>query len=233
MPETELYQPVKEHLERCGFTVKGEVEGCDLVAVRDGRLVVVELKQSVNLTAILQCIDRKKLTDDVYLAVRAPSRRPGRRWFEVIRLCRMLSIGLIAVSIGRRGGAVEVFCEPGPYKPKADAKRRGRLLSEFERRSGDHNVGGSTKRPLVTAYREESLRVAAFLGEAGQAAVRAVRAGTGVERAGDILQDNYYRWFERVSRGVYRLSPEGERALHDYEEVLARLAKSSPHKSEP
>ena len=33
-PETTLYAPVKRYLERLGFTVKGEVCGCDLVALR-------------------------------------------------------------------------------------------------------------------------------------------------------------------------------------------------------
>ena len=30
-PETTLYAPVKRYLEALGFTVKGEVCGCDLV----------------------------------------------------------------------------------------------------------------------------------------------------------------------------------------------------------
>ena len=46
LAETELYQPIKERFERAGFDVKGEVEGCDLVAVRDGEIVVVELKKA-------------------------------------------------------------------------------------------------------------------------------------------------------------------------------------------
>ena len=33
-PETALYAPVKRYLELLGFTVKGEVCGCDLVALR-------------------------------------------------------------------------------------------------------------------------------------------------------------------------------------------------------
>jgi hypothetical protein len=33
-----LYGPVKHYLETLGFTVKGEVGGCDLVAIRETRL---------------------------------------------------------------------------------------------------------------------------------------------------------------------------------------------------
>jgi hypothetical protein len=32
--ETTLYQPVKNFLEGLGFTVKGEIGGCDLVALK-------------------------------------------------------------------------------------------------------------------------------------------------------------------------------------------------------
>jgi hypothetical protein len=40
-PETTLYAPVKRYLEALGFTVKGEVCGCDLVALRGDEPPVV------------------------------------------------------------------------------------------------------------------------------------------------------------------------------------------------
>ena len=50
MRETELYPPVKAFLEGQGYAVKGEVEACDLVAVRgDQAPVIVELKTSFTL----------------------------------------------------------------------------------------------------------------------------------------------------------------------------------------
>ena len=125
----------------------------------------------------------------------------------MIRLCRLLAIGLITVS-DRRVEPVEIHCEPGPYKPRMNGKRKASLLSEFERRSGDHNVGGSTRKRLVTAYREDALRVASFLDRHGPAKVRDVREGAGVGRCGAILRDNYYAWFERVAYGVYGLTPK-------------------------
>jgi hypothetical protein len=50
--ETALYLPVKRFLENLGFMVKGEVGGCDLVALSgdDPPIVVIgELKLSFNL----------------------------------------------------------------------------------------------------------------------------------------------------------------------------------------
>ena len=50
--ETSLYAAVKEHLERSGYEAKGEVCGCDIVAVRPGEppfLVITELKLGLTL----------------------------------------------------------------------------------------------------------------------------------------------------------------------------------------
>ena len=69
--EAHLYGPVKRYLERHGFEVKGEVCGCDLVALKDGDSVVVigELKLSFSLELLLQAIDRMPAADEVWLAV--------------------------------------------------------------------------------------------------------------------------------------------------------------------
>ena len=59
--ETALYLPVKRFLEKLGFTVKGEIGGCDLVALSgdDPPVVVIgELKLAFNLELILQAVDR-------------------------------------------------------------------------------------------------------------------------------------------------------------------------------
>jgi hypothetical protein len=55
--ETSLYTPVKRFLESRGFEVKGEICGCDVVALRDGEppiVVVGELKLGFNLDLVLQ-----------------------------------------------------------------------------------------------------------------------------------------------------------------------------------
>lgn len=226
--ETELYGPVKALLEELGFTVKGEVNGCDLVAVRGDDLVVVELKRTFNLDLVLQGVERLRLTEAVYLAVEEPGRTRGsRRWSQVKALCRRLGVGLITVGLGSSGASATVLLDPEPGRPRAARQQRMRLLREFHSRSGDRNTGGSTRRPLVTAYREDALRLAAFLRSSGPAQVRVIRSETGVQRAGAILQDDHYHWFERVSRGVYRLSSNGEAALQAYADVVAALAEAA------
>ena len=41
--EAALYRPVKAYLEAQGFEVKGEVCGCDLVAIRAEELPIVDI----------------------------------------------------------------------------------------------------------------------------------------------------------------------------------------------
>ena len=117
-PETALYDAVKTFLERQGFEVKGEVCGCDIVAVRGGEppiLVITELKLGLSLELVLQGVDLSRVVDEVWLAVPAAPR--GRdRDPRARRLCRLLGFGLLAVHVGR--GRVEVLAEPTPYRPR-------------------------------------------------------------------------------------------------------------------
>lgn len=47
-----------------GYTVKGEINHCDLVAqAKDKPLVLVELKKNLNLELMLQGADRLTITD--------------------------------------------------------------------------------------------------------------------------------------------------------------------------
>lgn len=230
--ESNLYAPVKEFLEGQGYTVRGEVNDCDLVGVRGDDLVIVELKVAFNLALLLQGIGRQAMTESVYLAVEAPRRaRNGPRSTEIRGLCRRLSLGLIFVHLTGRSPTVEVVCDPAPYTPRKQPKMRGRLLKEFQRRSGDHNTGGTAGRPIVTAYREEALRIAAFLQQSGPSKTRTIRAETGITQSSTMLQRDYYGWFERVEKGVYRITPTGEKALLQYADVVAgSMVAATQHK---
>jgi hypothetical protein len=210
MSEISLYPPVKRFLEAAGFDVKGEVNGCDVVAVRGDEpltLAIVEMKLGFNLELLLQATDRVRAADEVWLAV--PATRRGRdRDPRVHRLCRLLGFGLLAVNAAR--DRVEILAEPGPYRPRSDQRRRKRLLSEHARRMGDPSPGGSTRQPVMTAYRQQALACAELL-KLGPARPRDLRAVA--LDAGTILQRNVYGWFERTARGVYCLTGAGEAAL--------------------
>lgn len=204
-PEIALYAPVKALLESQGYEVKGEVLSCDVVGVRgDEPPVVVELKRTFSLALVHQGIDRLAMTDAVYLAVGAWPKRQA----EVRRLCRRLGLGLMVVT----GGRADVLEDPLPYRPRRDARRVGRLLREHQRRVGDPTSGGSTRQPIMTAYRQEALRCARLLG-AGPMVLREMRSAADVPHAGAILRDDVYGWFERVERGTYALTLVGRAAV--------------------
>ena len=156
--ETDLYRPIKVHLERLGLEVKGEVCGCDLVALSEGspELVVIgEMKQSFTLELVLQAVDRTSACDEIWLAVAASKRGRGRENdARVKKLCRFLGFGLLAVTTE---GRVDVLAAPAPWKPRHDVKRRSRIVEEHRRRKGDPIVGGSTRVPQMTAYRQQAL----------------------------------------------------------------------------
>lgn len=210
MPETSLYPVVKRFLEEAGFTVKGEIHGCDAVAVRDEgptRLAIVEMKLGFNLELLLQAMDRMRVADEVWLAV--PATRRGRdRDPRVHRLCRAVGFGLMAVNL--RSNRVEVLAQLGLYRPRRDTRRRISLLSEHARRNGDPSAGGSSRQPIMTAYRQRALACAASLhGKAGRPRdLRDIAPD-----AARILRRNVYGWFEHTERGVYRLTALGEAAL--------------------
>jgi hypothetical protein len=214
--ETSLYLPVKRFLERLGLEVKGEICGCDIVALDQGEptaVVIGELKMSFTLELVLQAVDRTAVCDEVWLAVKASKRGRGREADpKVKKLCRLLGFGLLAVY---DNGVVEAIVEPVEWKPRPNTKRRSRIVSEHKRRRGDPAVGGSTKRPIMTAYRQQALACAAAMMEAPQRP-RDLKAH--MPDAAKILRRNVYGWFIRADRGVYALTEEGRAALIGWHE---------------
>ncbi len=209
--ESDLYAPVKALLEGQGYVVKGEVRGCDVVAVRGAEPpVVVELKRTFGLGLVLQGVDRLALTDLVYLAV---GQWP-KQMKNVKKLCRRLGLGFIVVAKDK----ADVVLDPVPYVPRQNKRKAGRMLGEHARRVGDPNLGGQAMRaPLMTAYRQEALRCAELLAANGPMKVAALRAACDAPKAAQILQQDVYGWFERVERGVYAITPKGREGLERFD----------------
>jgi hypothetical protein len=209
--ETALYLPVKRFMEKLGFTVKGEIGGCDLVALSgdDPPIVVIgELKLSFNLELILQAVDRAGACDEIWLAAKLSARGKGRESDARYRdLCRRLGFGMLGVT---NRGAVEVLVKPPTTAPRRNPRKRSRLVAEHQRRIGDPAMGGSTRAPIMTAYRQQALACASALSREPHR-VRDLR--TRFPDAGKILLHNVYGWFERTERGVYGLTEAGRAAL--------------------
>ncbi|WP_320195345.1 DUF2161 domain-containing phosphodiesterase [Agrobacterium rosae] len=209
--ETSLYLPVKAFLETAGYSVKGEVSGCDLVGINGDEppvVVICELKMTFNLEVILQAVDRAAIADEVWIAAKISAKGRGREADKRYRdLCRRLGIGMLGIS--DRGDVSIIVASISPM-PRTNPKRRSRLVREHQKRRGDPALGGSTRKPVMTAYRQQALGCAAVL-VAGPLRVRDVRAS--VPDAGKILLSNVYGWFERLEKGVYGLTDAGRDAL--------------------
>ena len=225
--ETELYAPVKALLEGQGYEVKGEVGAADVVACRDGAdPVIVELKTGFSLSLFHQAIDRLSLSDTVYVCV---PRGSGRAFLKSLKhnktLCRRLGLGLITVRL--KDGLAEIHLDPAPYKPRQSKRKKTRLLKEFATRVGDPNTGGTARKTLMTAYRQDALRCAGTLHHNGATKAAHVAKSSGVAKARQIMSANHYGWFDRVETGIYELSPNGRRAISDYAKELKTLSENS------
>ena len=218
--ESDLYKPIKRYLEERGYTVKGEVNDVDLVATHpEKETLLVELKKSFNLKLIFQGIERLALSDRVYLAVPAsssPNNVINQQRKSVYKLCRRLGLGLLQVYFGPRVTRVDVLVDPGPYRPRKQKAKQQALHDEFQAREGDPNSGGTTGRKIMTAYRQQVMRVATCVQEQGDCPLKIVKETTGLKKAASILQKNHYGWFERVSRGCYRLTELGQNELQNF-----------------
>jgi hypothetical protein len=209
--ETSLYEPVKTFLAAAGYEVKGEIGGCDLVglAPADPSVVVVcELKLSFNLELILQAVDRAAIADEVWIAAKVSAKGRGREADRRYRdLCRRLGIGMLGVS---DRGEVSVIVGSVSPMPRTNPKRRSRLVREHQRRQGDPTRGGSTRTPIMTAYRQQAMVCAEAL-LAGPLRPRDLKDRA--PDAGKILLRNVYGWFERLQPGIYQLTESGRLAV--------------------
>jgi hypothetical protein len=220
--ETALYLPVKRFLEKLGFTVKGEVGGCDLVGLSGGDppvVVIGELKLTFNLELLLQAVDRAGACDEVWLAAKMSVRGKGRESDARYRnLCRRLGFGMLAVT---GSGEVEVIVRPVTTAPRRDPKKRSRLVAEHNKRKGDPTLGGSTRSPIMTAYRQQALACASAMA-LGPRKLRELRPD--IPDAPKILQHNVYGWFDRAERGVYVLTAAGRAALKRWPQQPVQVA---------
>ena len=127
--ETSLYAPVKLFLEALGFDVKGEICGCDLVALRGGEpplVVVGELKLGFNLELILQAVNRTAACDQILACrphvgarrTRARSARAQTLPSARVRASRRVVHG------PRRGHRRAGTLAAAPRRPAAIAPRR-------------------------------------------------------------------------------------------------------------
>jgi hypothetical protein len=229
--ETDLYEPVRKYFTKQGYEVYGEVHHCDIVAVKEDELIVIELKLNLTVDLLVQATTRQRLTDQVYIAIPKPkSKSSAKKWQNLYHLIRRLELGLIFVDFQKGRTKVDVKVKPSPFDRSKSLQRnkskRNQLLKEISGRNGDYNVGGSTKTKIMTAYKENCIQIALYLNQNGPLSPKALRdLGTG-EKTQSILRQNYYGWYEKVNRGIYSISEKGKMELQDYPELVKFYAET-------
>ncbi len=229
--ESDLFEPVQEYLTTQGYSVKAEVRHCDITAVKDDELVVIELKKNLNITLLIQAANRQKFADSVYVAIATtPGKRLPRSFKDACHLLKRLELGLILVSFLKTKSKVEILFHPSEFQKKKSHKRRRSIIREICGRTGNFNTGGSTGKKLITAYRESAIHIACLLVEYDELSPAKLRQFGTSKITQRILSDNHYGWFERVKRGIYRLHPQGKKALEQYPDLVAHYKKAVKEK---
>lgn len=221
--ETDLYEPIRAFLEEEGYQVQAEVKGCDIAAVKDGQMVIVELKKSFNLKLVYQGLERQSLTEQVFVAIPRPKKgQREKSWKDMLKLLKRLELGLLTVALDSPLKTVDVVLEPSDSLAWKNRKKREKVQAELENRQMDVNVGGMTRRKIMTAFREKSIRLACLLEREGQVSTASLRERNMEDYIG-LLSRNYDKWFKRLEKGVYALSEKGKEALEneDYAKTVA------------
>lgn len=223
--EIDLFMPVRDFLIEQGYTVRSEVKDCDITAIKDEELVVVELKRNLSVSLLAQAVRRQKAADLVYIAVPKPKKTfVSSKWQDIYHLVRRLELGLIFVSFKGKKGFIEVPIHPVPFdrekSKKMNKKKRESIIKEAKARFMDFNVGGSTGKKLLTAYRESAIFIACCLNKLGPLSPKQLRnLGTDAKKTTSVLSENHYGWFEKVERGVYSINDTGKEGLFLYKEL--------------
>ncbi len=223
--ETDLSLPVKELLINKGFRVNSEIESCDIAAIKGDELIIVELKVSFNLELIYQAIKRQRLTDNVYIAIPKLKLMRTKKWKDICLLVKRLGLGLIVVNFQNEPYA-EIIIEPSLFdiskSQKKANKRKQHLINEFNGRSLDLNTGGSTRKKILTAYKEKSLYIASCLYLLGPLSPKELKMyGADSKKTNSILSKNYLNWFKRIKTGLYYITEEGIKSISLYQEITS------------
>lgn len=221
--ESDLYEPIKKYLTELGFEVKGEINNCDIVAQKQQQLIVIELKLTVNLTLLMQAVDRLSLTDDVYIAIPKQASVYKQNNKRLKKLIARLGLGLIIVDYQAANQYVEIIHDPKDYQPRKNKRKQSALLKEFNGRQGDTQKGGSTRAKAgLTAYRQRCIRVAEYLLSVEKARGVEINKAIDEPQATQFLRANYYKWFDKVERGVYTISETGRSELPEWLTIVKR-----------
>lgn len=221
--ESDLYKPIYETLTKQGYIVRGEVKNCDIAAIKEDELIIIEMKTAFNLKLIYQAIDRQNVSRIVYVAIPRPTGGQNTKsWKSMIKLIKRLDLGLITVALDSPIKTVDFLVQPTECKTRLNKRKTEYIKKEIKGRISDFNIGGVTRKKIATAYREKAIALACILEYRDNITLKEIKEMNLAGNFSSILQLNYYDWFERVGKGIYKLNQNGYNALEeaDFKELV-------------
>lgn len=217
MREYEMFPMVKEYFETLGYKVNAEVKSCDVTAIKDKELIIVEMKTSLNLTVVYQALERKKITPNVYIAVPKPKKSFNKSINKMKNLLSKLQIGLLIIDVVNK--ACVSYGEPSVDKSqRINSKKKAKIVKEIDMREVDNNLGGINKTKILTAYKEKGIAICVILENEKIVTTKILREKYGFDKdIAQYLRTNFYLWFVKSDRATYVLSPRGEAILNSSE----------------
>ncbi len=125
---------------------------------------------------------------------------------------KRLEIGLLTINRDLDPQTIKEVLKPEAFDRKKsidqNKKRTMKIHKEIDGRSIDLNSPGSTRKKIVTAYKESCVFVGCVMEKKENISSKDIRQQTGLDSAKltRIFKQNYYGWFERTGRGMYLLS---------------------------
>lgn len=222
MKESELFEPVRALFSEKGFKVNAEVKDCDMTALKEDLLIIVELKKNLSVKLLAQALERQKTGAEVYVAVPKPSKYSPRKFRDTLYVLKKLELGLIFVNLRGEHSYAEIILNPQDFKPVRERKKeRKKILEEINGRAMDNNIGGVTQKKIATAFTEKSIHAACVLEKYGALSPKEVSAHMNGLVVAGLLYRNNYGWFDHPEKGRYCINDKCRREITAYPELLA------------
>jgi hypothetical protein len=212
--ESDMYEPIKNLLTSQGFIVRGEVKGCDIAAVKDDALWVVEMKLAANITLIYQAMERMEAADAVFVAVPRARNSRDKNFRSLKKLLKKIGLGLITVALDSPLKHAEILIFPA--EKKKENKKNSAIKKEIFGRTTD-SIGGTAGKKINTAYRERCVRIACLLEAKGSLTAKQLKIFGCENDTYNILRANIYGWFEKIAPATYDISDICRKYMQDNE----------------
>ncbi len=222
MKEYEMFPMIKNYFESLEYKVNAEVKDCDVTAVKDDELIIIEMKTSFNITVLYQALERKKVTPMVYIAVPKPKKNYRKSIQKMKNLLSKLHIGLLIIDV--INGACVSFLEPDlDISQRQNNIKKAKIVKEISRREIDENKGGINKTKILTAHKELGIALCVVIEKEEVVTSKVLRDKYGFDKdVNTYLHRNFHRWYKKVAKATYELSTEGKMLLEnpDYKNAV-------------